>query len=367
MNWISRELNDLARRVGIPILTNGDWEDDEMTILLAEMPRPSLLPEGGDGGADTARTTTPQDDEGTAPPETLVPRRKTCPCPATAAAAATASAPDALRRLYALYHLTAAMLRRYGGRTQTLDCARLQAVTGLARRFISLQNRVRRMEVNVISSGVVTLKLDLMKYVAPRRPIETYMSTVTEALRGWVCRHRMRQHRNGTRAYPLHRIRYSDPNSSLSGFTWINPKHRRRWGRLLIRDSTKNRVPNMPTHARPPSTEDWVHMYLTGQYLMTSNSKIASSLPEHRSAAKAYNQHLLAGDWLRLTQTAWKFEYETYLTRDFYHDFHMGFIIDRNTRRVANQMNRVRRVRAQEYQNEYLRRIRIYERALNKR
>ena len=274
-----------------------------------------------------------------------------------------------MRRVVSVAHLVAALRFRHSPRAHTIDLARMHATLRLARRFMSLRDRVRRMDAQVISSGFVSFKLDLLKYAAPKRPIENHLRVVQNCLRGWVGRFRLRQHRAGVRAYPLHRIRYG-ASAPAAAFTWVNPRHKRRWGRLLAGNYTlARRVPNMPTRpCGPPEPTDWTHRYLTGSYALTRESAHAKNVARtHASASRAYRRHLESRDWLRVRQTAWKFEYETYTTADFYHDYHMGNVVDARTRCVLNQTTRARRRGAHAYQASYLNAIRAYERRMRKR
>ena len=235
---------------------------------------------------------------------------------------------------------------------------RLQTTARLAHTLIDLRTRVRAMDVSVVSSSSVEFFLDLLKFAVPKKPACSSMVVVRRCLSRWVCRRRFLRHRSGAASYPLHRVRYREATRRASLFTWVNPRHKRRWASLQSAEySLPPRVPNMAACGRaPPDESGWIHRYLTGA-LRTTAALSAKRAEAHASAARAYRAHYAARDWAALAQTAWKFEYQTYATDAYYHDHHMGYIVDAATGSALNSLTRARRVQAQAYQARYLRNI----------
>ena len=244
--------------------------------------------------------------------------------------------------------------------------------TKITNQLLSLRQRVRRLDVTAFSSNVIHARLDLMKYVTPKRPSCKYLHQIQDCMRGWICRVRLRKHRQGVRAYPIHRIRRPGSSISMSGFTWVNPKNMKRFGHLLSIGSNKRRMSNMPKRARArPTNADWVHCYLTGKYLRgkhtTGSSLFESDFPKsHSKASSKYKKYLKAQDWYSVTKTAWEFEFNTYNTERFYHDYHMGNMYDSNFNCMALKTRTTRR-RSEIYRQQYVSNIDYFDKIMEKR
>ncbi len=274
-----------------------------------------------------------------------------------------------IRRIASLFYLLQGWKRQLAPIRQALTLARLRAVVRLAKHFVALRTRVQNMDVQAFNSGVIQYKLDLLKFAAPRPPAATAIQCVRHCLRGWVCRRRIRLHNAGIRAYPVQQVRYS---RGSSGFTWVNPKHRRRWGHLIAMNNTlPSRIANKPTRGHgPPQQNDWVHCMLTGRYVLSDNAaekRGAKYMKSHRDRVAQYRECMASRDWYRLAKTAWKYEYHTYHTENFYHDYHMGDILDAVTRRPLCQSTRARRDASHIYRTNFLHNIEVYEERMARR
>lgn len=273
-----------------------------------------------------------------------------------------------IRRIASLYYLLQGWKRQLAPIRQALALARLRAIVKLAKHFVTLRTRVRNMDVQAFNSGVINFKLDLLKFAAPRPPTQDAIQVVRQCLRGWVCRRRYHQHRTGIRVYPLQRVRYP---RGTSGFTWVNPKHKARWGRLLaMRSTLPSRVRNKPARGHgPPQHNDWVHCMLTGRYVLSAAAEKRHPQHAKRLAYRAtkYRRCVEQRDWFGVAKSSWKYEYRTYQTAQFYHDYHMGDILDGTTMRPICQATRPRRDASEAYRIMYLRNIEYYEKKMANR
>ena len=241
---------------------------------------------------------------------------------------------------------------------QTISIARINEVIKLSNKYLGLHRRVNNMNVPAFSSNKVNATLDIMKYVKPIYPTSIYMKIICSGLRKWICVSRMRKHKSGYRIYPVNRIRETCNANRVSGFTWVNPQYAKKWGSLLY-DNNKydisNRIANKPTsNVHPPDEYDWVHRYLMGYYNYSSLKPDDALVIKRRYdiIRKNYQFHIGNKNYITANQIAWDFEYNTYTTEDFYHDYHMGNIVNLYGRTACN-FTRKSRVFSMIYSNKY--------------
>ena len=230
----------------------------------------------------------------------------------------------------------------------------------LANKYLLLTKRIKRLDVTAFSSNVISARIDLMKYVVPTKPASTCLHRIQDCMRGWICKVRLRKHRQGVRSYPVHRIRCSKVPSVLSGITWVNPKNMKQFGRHLAIGGPKRRISNAPSNSRGrPTDADWVHCYLTGQYIRgnygtSTGTRFEENYPKsHKRASAKYRKHLSEENWYELTKTAWAFEFNTYGTEQFYHDYHMGDMYD-SQRNCLSLATRATRLVSEGYRKRYV-------------
>lgn len=268
----------------------------------------------------------------------------------------------ATRSLTIMFDIICAWRSAYNPRRFAMRAMGSDATLKIVNKYLSLRGRVRNLDATAFSSNVITVKLDLMNYVTPKKPSTTSLHVLQDLVRTWICKTRLRKHKQGVRKYPIHRFR-----KNTCGFVWVNPKHMKRFGGMMSLGLARRRASNMPAHAREkPTNADWVHCYLTRQYIRgrhDAHDMFVEDYPDsHKRASVRYNQQLQAKDWYGVTKTAWRFEYQTYGTDQFYHDVHMEHIYDRNltclSRRTRASQNNSRNYRKRYMENiEYLERL----------
>lgn len=275
-----------------------------------------------------------------------------------------------IRRLFALYIILMSWRIRNDPLKCVIDLARIKTMTTMMTKYMDLNARVKRMDVTAFSSSVIQARLDLLKYVVPRRPSQSYLECIMDILRMWVCKTRLKNHCSGKKTYPITRIREAKQSDTMSGFVWVNPIHKKRWGRLLNTGATPRRIRNAPCRGHgPPDDTDWVHCYLMGKYIKDiptdTTTYYRQKNPSHESAMTIYSKQYNDKNWYGTAMTAWKFEYDTYSTDQFYHDYHMGYITNQQ-RRVLSNKTRKTRAMSEFYRKKYLLNISQYERKTGK-
>ena len=268
-----------------------------------------------------------------------------------------------IRRVASLFYLVQGWKHQLSPLRKALTVAKMRAVLTLAKNQVALRTQVLNMDVTAFNSGVIGFKLNLLKYATPRPPSHNAMQCVRNCLRSWVCRRRLKLHRTGVRVYPVQQVRYG---RSTHGFTWVNPKQKGKWGRMLaIKSTLPSRIANKPTRGHgAPTSSDWIHCMLTGRYVLSQEAlqrrPLVASRMEYR--CKRYTSCLMRHDWSGVAKSAWKYEYRTYKTEDFYHDYYMGDVLDATTLRPLCEMTRSRRDMSQVYRDRYLHNIEVLQR-----
>ena len=275
---------------------------------------------------------------------------------------------NAIRKLYLMRFLIFNWKNQNSVLKHSIALKKQREVINLAYRFFSLTERVKQMSTCAISSGVVQLRLDLLKYAIPKRPCDCHIKTIQNCLKSWICRHRMRQHKKHVRNYPVKQLRYLTPTAG-TGFIWVNPNFKKRWGGLMMDDYELPRTyPNYHPRNVPPDSNDWVYNYLSGNYILSEKSAkyTENTLRYHQRIASDYVYYRDRHDWVNMNRIGWKFEFETYSTSDFIHDYKMSFMLDSTSGKPLCNATRSARLAARAYQQQYLHTIGKYVRMVRK-